>query len=167
MRNKTRLVAKGYWQYEGIDYTETYALVARLEAIRILLSFVAYSNMKLYQMDIKSTFFNGLIQEEIYMEQAPGFESDTFSHCVFKLNKTLYGLKQAPRAWYEKLSYFLLENGFERGKMDKLCFRKNYNWWFILIHVYVDDIIFGATNETLCQDFSKLIQIEFEMSMMG
>ena len=101
VRNKARLVAKGYSQQEGIDYTKTFALVARLEVICILLSFATYSNMKLYQMDVKSAFLNGLIQKEVYVEQPPGFENETLPQHVFKLNKALYGLKQAPRAWYE------------------------------------------------------------------
>ena len=96
--------------------------------------------MKLYQMDVKSVFLNGLIQEEVYVEQPPRFESETFPQHVFKLNKALNGLQQAPRAWYEKLSSFLLENGFERGKVDTILFRKNYESQFILVQVYVDDI---------------------------
>ena len=119
VRNKKRLVAKVYSIQEGIDYKETYALVAPLESIRILLSFATYNNMRLYQMDEKNAYLNGLIHEEVYVEQPPRFESETFAQYVFKLNKALYGLKQAPKAWYEKLSSFLLKNGFERGKVDQ------------------------------------------------
>ena len=133
LRNKARLVAKGYSQQEGIDYKETFAPVAHLEAIPILLSFATYRNIKLYQMDVKNTFLNGLIQEEVYIEQPPRFESETFPQHVFKLNKALYGLKQAPRAWYEKLSSFLLENGFERVKIDTTLFCKNYDSQFLLV----------------------------------
>ena len=111
--------------------------------------FVAHSNMKLYKMNVKSTFLNGLIQEEVYVEQPLGYESDTLPHHVFKLNQTLYGLKQAPRAWYENLSSFLLENGFKQGKVDTTSFHKNYDFQFILVQVYVDDIIFGANDETM------------------
>ena len=107
--NKAWLVAKGYSQQKGIDYKETYALVTRLELICILLSFATYSNMKLYQMDVKNGFLNGKIQEEVYVEQPPGFESKTLPQLVFKLNKALYGLKQAPSVWYKKLSSFLLK----------------------------------------------------------
>jgi len=129
--------------------------------------FVAHSNMKLYKMNVKSTFLNGLIQEEVYVEQPLGYESDTLPHHVFKLNQTLYGLKQAPRAWYENLSSFLLENGFKQGKVDTTSFHKNYDFQFILVQVYVDDIIFGANNEMLHEEFSKLMQTKFEMSMVG
>ena len=104
MRNKARHLAKIYSQQEGIDYSETFVLVTRLEAIHILLSFVAHHGIMLYQMDVKSVFLNGLIKEEVYVEQPPRFESSIYPHHVFKLNKALYGLKQAPRAWYEKLS---------------------------------------------------------------
>ena len=101
------------------------------------------------------------------MEQPPRCESDIFSHHVFKLNKALYGLKQTPRAWCEKLSSILLENGFERGKVDTTLFPKNCGSQFILVQIYVDDIIFGATNEPLCKDFCKLMWTKFKMSMMG
>jgi len=167
VRNKARLVAKGYSQQEGIDYTKTFASIARLETIHILLSFAAYNNMKLYQMDVKSIFLNGLIQDEVYVEQPPRFESETLTQHAFKLNKALYGLKQASKAWYGKLSSFILENGFEHGMVDTTLFPKNYDSQFLLVQVYVDDIIFGATNEMLYEDFSKLMQTEFEMSMMG
>ena len=107
MRNKARLVAQGYCQEEDIDYEETFAPVARLEAIRMLLAFASYKNFVLYQMDVKSAFLNGYIMEEVYVEQPPGFENVEFPHHVYKLKKALYGLKQAPRAWYDRLSNFL------------------------------------------------------------
>ena len=97
-RNKARLVAKGYNQEEGIDFDETFTLVARLEAIRMLLVYASYMNFKLFQMDVKSTFLNGFIEEEVHIEQPPGFEQHDFLNHVFKLSKALYGLKQAPRA---------------------------------------------------------------------
>ena len=118
-------------------------------------------------MDVKSAFLNGFIEEEVYVRQPPGFEHNTLTDHGFKLKKALYGLKQAPRAWYDRLSSFLINNGFMRGKVDTTLFRKDLNKDFIIVQIYVDDIIFGATNETLCKDFSKLIQGEFEMSMMG
>nr|KYP57406.1 Retrovirus-related Pol polyprotein from transposon TNT 1-94 [Cajanus cajan] len=121
--------------------------------------------MKLYQMDVKSAFLNGTISKEVYVSQPPGFENDLLSSHVFKLKKALYGLKQVPRAWYEKLSSFLTNNNFIRGKTDNTLFRKEIKDDFIIVQIYVDDIIFGATNENLCQEFSKLMQDEFEMSM--
>ena len=167
VRNKARLVAQGYNQQEGIDFDETYAPVARLESIRMFLAYACFKNFKLYQMDVKSAFLNGFLNEEVYVRQPPGFEDDNFPNYVYKLTKALYGLKQAPRAWYERLSKFLIENGFSRGKVDTTLFTKSLNHDILIVQVYVDDIIFGSTNENLCKDFSKLMQGEFEMSMMG
>jgi hypothetical protein len=100
-RNKARLVAKGYSQVGGLDFGETYAPVARLESIRILLAYATYHGFKIYQMDMKSAFLNGPIKEEVYVEQPPGFEDSEYPNHVYKLSKALYRLKQAPRAWYE------------------------------------------------------------------
>ena len=112
MRNKARLVAQDYSQEEGIDFDETHALVAKLEAIGMLLPFTYFKIFKLYQMDVKNAFLNSFITEEIYVEQPSDFEDPKFFNYVFKLTKALYGLKQAPRAWYERLSKFLIEKGF-------------------------------------------------------
>ena len=108
IRNKARFVTQGYFQEEGIDFEETFAPVARLEAIRILFAFAVSQSVKLFQMDVKSAFLNGFIKEEVYVEQPPGFEDHKHPDHVFKLTKALYDLKQAPRAWYERLSSFLL-----------------------------------------------------------
>jgi hypothetical protein len=121
-RNKARLVAQGFTQVEGLDFEETYAPMARLEAIRMLLAYAAHHNFKLYQMDVKSAFLNGTIQELVYVEQPPGFEDLKFPNHVYKLQKVLYGLKQAPRAWYECLNEFLFKQGFEIGKADPTLF---------------------------------------------
>ena len=115
IRNKARLVAQGYSQVEGVDFGETFAPVARLESIRILLAFAAHYGFKLQQMDVKSAFLNGPLHEEVYVKQPPGFEDPHFQDHVFKLNKALYGLKQAPRAWYEHLRELLEDRGFEVG----------------------------------------------------
>jgi hypothetical protein len=123
-RNKARLVVKGYSQVEGLDFYETYAPVARLESICILLAYATYHGFKLYQMDVKSAFLNGPIKEEVYVEQPPGFEDSEYPNHVYKLSKALYGLKQAPRAWYECLQDFLITNGFKVGKTILLSFLK-------------------------------------------
>ncbi|XP_049381315.1 uncharacterized protein LOC125845854 [Solanum stenotomum] len=166
-RNKSRLVVQGYNQEEGIDYDEAFAPVARMEAIRILIAFAAFMEFKLFQMDVKSAFLNGDLKEEVYVKQPPGFEDVDCPNHVFKLNKALYELKQAPRAWYERLSRFLLKNGFKRGKIDNTLFLKKRDKELLIIQVYVDDIIFGATSEVLCEEFATLMGNEFEMSMMG
>jgi hypothetical protein len=121
-RNKARLVAKGYSQVKGLEFDETYAPIARLESIRILLAYATYHGFKLYQMDVKSAFLNGPIKEEVYVEQHPGFEDSEYPNHVYKLSKALYGLKQAPRAWYECLRDFLITNGFKVGKADPTLF---------------------------------------------
>jgi hypothetical protein len=123
-RNKARLVAKGYSQVEGLDFDETYAPVARLESIRILLAYGTYHGFKLYQMDVKSAFLNGPIKKEVYVEQPPDFEDSEYPNHVYKLSKALYGLKQAPRAWYECLRDFLITSGFKVGKVDPTLFTK-------------------------------------------
>ena len=110
LRNKARLVAQGFNQEEGIDYEESFPLIARLEAIRMLLAFACFKDFILYQMDVKNAFLNGFISEEVYVGKPPGFESFNFPNHVFKLKNALYGLKQAPRAWYERLSIDRIES---------------------------------------------------------
>jgi hypothetical protein len=124
VRNKVRLVAQGYTQVEGLDFGETYALVTRLEAIRILLAYACAHNIKLYQMDVKSAFLNGYINEKVYVEQPPGFEDEKKSNHVYKLRKALYGMKQAPRVCYERLRDFLLSKGLKMGKVGTTLFTK-------------------------------------------
>ena len=165
-RNKARFVAQGYSQQEDIDYTETFAQVARLEATRLLLSYAINHGIILYQMNVKSAFFNGVI-EEVFVKQPPSFEDLKHPDNVFKLKKSLYGLKQAPRAWYDRLSNFLIKNDFKRGQVDTTLFRRTLEKEILVVQIYVDDVIFGSTNASLCKEFSKLMQDEFEMSMMG
>ncbi|KAH9697694.1 Integrase catalytic domain-containing protein [Citrus sinensis] len=167
VRNKARLVAQGYNKEEGIDFDETFAPVARLESIRMLLAYACHKDFILYQMDVKSAFLNGYIMEEVYVKQPPGFENEKFPDHVYKLSKALYGLKQAPRAWYDRLKNFLLDNDFSMGKADTTLFVKHKNQDILIVQIYVDDIIFGSTNELLCKDFSSCMSQEFEMSMMG
>ena len=114
IRNKSRLVAQGYTQVEGVDFDETFAPVARLESIRILLAITSHLNFKLYQMDVKSAFLNGMLQEEVYVEQPKGFIDSHRPDEVYKLKRALYGLKHAPRAWYDRLTAYLIEHGFKR-----------------------------------------------------
>jgi hypothetical protein len=166
-RNKVQLVAKGYSQVEGFYFDETYARVARLESIRILLTYATYHDFKLYQMDVKSAFLNGPIKEDVYVEQPPGFEDSDYPSHVYKLSKALYGLKQAPRAWYECLRDFLITNGFKVGKADPTLFTKTIAKDLFVCQIYVDDIIFGSTNKSSCEEFSRIIIQTFEMSMMG
>jgi hypothetical protein len=160
-------VAKGYSQVKGLDFDEIFAPVARLESIRILLAYAIHHDFKLYQIDVKSVFLNGRIKEEVYVEQPPGFEDEEYPNHVYKLHKTLYGLKQAPRAWYECLRDFLIENGFRIDKVDSTLFTRKMGKDLFVCQIYIDDIIFGSTNKSFCDEFSKIMTDRFEMSMMG
>ncbi|GKC63163.1 retrovirus-related pol polyprotein from transposon TNT 1-94 [Tanacetum coccineum] len=166
-RNKARLVAQGYNQQEGIDYDETYAQVARLESIRTLLDIACSNDYKLYQMDVNSDFLNGFINEQVYVAQPPGFIDFQKPNYVYKLKKALYGLKQAPKAWYDRLKAFLIKQEYSMGMVDNTLFTKKSKSHLIIVQIYVDDIIFGSTCQNLCDDFSKILHDEFEMSMMG
>ncbi|GJT86752.1 putative ribonuclease H-like domain-containing protein [Tanacetum coccineum] len=167
IKNKARLVAQGYTQEEGIDYDEVFAPVARIEAIRLFLAYAAFKDFVMYQMDVKSAFLYGEIEEEVYVCQPPGFEDPDFPDKVYKLEKALYGLHQAPRAWYETLSTYLLDNGFQRVKIDKTLFIRRDKGDILLVQVYVDDIIFGSTKKSLCTEFEKIMHKKFQMSSMG
>ncbi|GKB12139.1 retrovirus-related pol polyprotein from transposon TNT 1-94 [Tanacetum coccineum] len=166
-RNKARLVAQGYNQQEGIDYDETYAPVARLESIRILLAYACALDFKLFQMDVKSAFLNGFINEEVYVAQPPGFIDFEKPNHVYKLKKALYGLKQAPKAWYDRLKSFLIKHEYKMGMVDNTLFTKKKSSNLIIVQIYVDDIIFGLTCQDMCDEFAKIMHDEFEMSMMG
>ncbi|GJV61081.1 retrovirus-related pol polyprotein from transposon TNT 1-94 [Tanacetum coccineum] len=166
-RNKARLVAQGYNQQEGIDYDETNAPVARLEFIRILLAYSYALDFKLFQMDVKSAFLNGFINEEVYVAQPLRFIDFEKPNHVYKLKKALYGLKQSPKAWYDRLKAFLIKHGYEIGMVDNTLFTKKKSSNLIIVQIYVDDIIFGSTCQDMCDEFAKIMHDELEMSMMG
>nr|GEZ64871.1 retrovirus-related Pol polyprotein from transposon TNT 1-94 [Tanacetum cinerariifolium] len=255
IRNKARLVAQGHTQEEMIDYDEVFALVVRIEAIRLFLAYASFKDFVVYQMDVKSAFLYEKIEEEVYVCQPLEFEDPNFPDRVYKVEKTLYGLHQAPRAWhkgdillvqvyvddiifgsmrkelcnaferlmhekfqmsfmgeltfflglqeevyvcqppgfedtdhldkvyivvkalyglhqaprasYETLANYLLENGFQRGKIDQTLFIKRQKGDILLVQIHVDDIIFGSTNKDLFKSFEKLIKDKFQMSSMG
>ncbi|GJS01448.1 putative ribonuclease H-like domain-containing protein [Tanacetum coccineum] len=157
IKNKARLVAQGYTQEEGIDYDEVFSPIARIKAIRLFLAYASFMVFMMYQMDVKSTFLYGRIEEEVYVCQPPGFEDPDYPDKVYKVVKALYGLHQAPRAWYETLAKYLLDNGFHRGKIDQTLFIKKQKGDILLVEVYVDDIIFGSIKKELCTEFEKLM----------
>ncbi|GJR63304.1 retrovirus-related pol polyprotein from transposon TNT 1-94 [Tanacetum coccineum] len=167
LKNKARLVARGYRQEEGIDFEESFAPVARLDAIRIFLAYAAHMNMIVYQMDVKTAFLNGILREEVYVSQPDGFVDQDNPNHVYKLKKALYGLKQAPRAWYDLLSKFLLSQEFSRGTVDPTLFVRRQGKDLLLVQIYVDDIIFASTTPELCDQFSKIMCSQFKMSIMG
>ncbi|GKD70203.1 putative ribonuclease H-like domain-containing protein, partial [Tanacetum coccineum] len=142
VRNKARLVAQGYTQEEGIDYDEVFALVARIEAIRLFLAYASFMNFIVYQIDVKSVFLYVTIEEEVYVCQPPGFEDPKFPNKVYK------------------------ENGFRRGTIDNTLFIKKDKGDILLVQVYVDDIIFGSTKKSLCTKFEQMMHKRFQMSSM-
>ncbi|GJV11163.1 putative ribonuclease H-like domain-containing protein [Tanacetum coccineum] len=166
IRNKARLVAQGHTQEEGIDYDDVFALVARIEAIRLFLAYASCMGFIVYQIDVRSAFLYGTIAEEVYECQPPGFEDPDYPNKVYKVVKALYGLHQAPRAWYETLAKYLLDNGFYRGRIDPTLYIKKQKGDILLVQVYVDDILFGSTKKELCTDFEKLMKDKFQMSSM-
>nr|GEX01510.1 retrovirus-related Pol polyprotein from transposon TNT 1-94 [Tanacetum cinerariifolium] len=167
IRNKSRLVAKGYAQKEGVDFEESFAPVARLEVVRLFIAYAAHKSFMVYQMDVKTTFLYGLMKEEVYVNQPNRFVDPYHPDKVYRLKKALYGLKQAPRAWFDELSTFLVSKGFYKGFIDPiLCITKHMGD-ILLVQIYVDDIIFGSTNPKLSKQFEKLMHSKFEMSMIG
>ncbi|GKE04695.1 putative ribonuclease H-like domain-containing protein [Tanacetum coccineum] len=166
VKNKARLVAQGHTQEEGIDYDEVFALVARIESIRLFMAYASFKYFVVYQMDVKSAYLYGKIKEEVYVCQPPSFEDPHFPDKVYTEEKALYGLHQAPRAWYETLSTYLLDNGFNRGQIDKTLFIKRHKDDILLVQVYVDDIIFGSTKKEMSTKFEKLMHDKFQMSSM-
>ncbi|GJS80111.1 retrovirus-related pol polyprotein from transposon TNT 1-94 [Tanacetum coccineum] len=166
LKNKACLVARGYRQEEGIDFEESFAPMARLDAILIFLAYAAHMNMIVYQIDVKTAFLNDIMREEVYVSQPDGFvDQDNLNH-VYKLKKALYGLKQAPRVWYDLLSKFLLSQEFSKGTVDLTLFIRRQGKDILLVQIYVDDIIFASTTPELCDQFSKIMCSKFKMSMM-
>lgn len=133
---------------QGIDYDETFAPVVRLESICVLLAYASFKRFKLFQMDVKSVFLNGFIKEEIFLKQPPGFENSSCPNFVYKLSKALNGIKHAPKAWYERLSAFLLQSNYRRGKIYTTLFIQRSSSYIIMVQIYVDDIIFGSSNSS-------------------
>nr|GEX68464.1 hypothetical protein [Tanacetum cinerariifolium] len=166
IQNKSRLVAKGYAQKEGVDFEESFAPVARLEAVRLFIAYAAHKSFTISQMDVKTTFLYDHLKEEVYVNQPDGFVDPYHPDKVYRLKKALYGLKQAPRAWYDELSNFLLSR-FSKGSIDPTLFITKHRGDILLVQIYVDDIIFGSMNPNLSKRFEKLTHIKFEMSMIG
>ncbi|KAJ9544917.1 hypothetical protein OSB04_024624 [Centaurea solstitialis] len=154
IQNKALLVAKDYRQQEGIDYDETFAPVARIEAIRIFLAYAAHKNMKVFQMDVKCAFLNGELQEEVYVEQPEGFVDPKYPEHV-------YVLTQAPRAWYETLTIYLLGSEYQKGTVDPTLFLKRSGSHLTVVQIYVDDIIFASTNPESCTEFEQIMKSRF------
>ncbi|GKD74272.1 ribonuclease H-like domain-containing protein [Tanacetum coccineum] len=152
---------------KGINFEESFAPVARIEAICIFVANAAHKNMTIYQKDVKTAFLNGELKEEVYVSQLEGFvDRDNPSH-VYNLKKALYGLKQAPRAWYDMLSSFLISQQLSKGAVDPTLFTRHAGNYILLVQIYVDDIIFASTNTAMCDEFANQMTSKFKMSMMG
>nr|GEU84232.1 retrovirus-related Pol polyprotein from transposon TNT 1-94 [Tanacetum cinerariifolium] len=151
---------------EGVDFKESFAPVARLEAVRLFIAYVAHKSFTVYQMDVKTAFLYGPLKKKVYVNQPDGFIDPYHPDKVYRLKKALYGLKQARRAWYDELSNFLVSKGFLKGSIDPTLFITKHREDILLVQIYVDDIIFGSTNLKLSKRFEKLMHIKFEMSLM-
>ncbi|GJT84560.1 retrovirus-related pol polyprotein from transposon TNT 1-94 [Tanacetum coccineum] len=167
IQNKSHLVANGYRQEEGIYFEESFAPVAKLEAVRIFVAYAAHKNFPIFQMDVKTTFLNEPLKEEVFVRQPDGFVDPKFPNHVYRLKKALYGLKPAPRAWYDKLSLFLIEHHFTKVIVDPILFTRRHEDDILLVQIYVDDIIFGSTKPVFAKRFEKLMKDNFEMSMIS
>nr|GEV54607.1 retrovirus-related Pol polyprotein from transposon TNT 1-94 [Tanacetum cinerariifolium] len=167
IQNKSRLVAKGYRQDEGIDFEESFASVTRLEAVKIFMVYAAYKNFPIYQMDVKTAFLNGPLKNKVFVRQPDRFIDPDFSNHVYRLKKALYGLKQAHRVWYDKISSLLIEHHFTKGIVDLTMFTRRHGDDILLVQIYVDDIIFGSTKLVFAKSFEKLMKDNFEMSMIS
>nr|GEV17079.1 putative RNA-directed DNA polymerase [Tanacetum cinerariifolium] len=165
---KARLVARGYGQEFGIDYMEVYAPVARMDTIRLMLALAAQNGWSIYQMDVKSAFLHGMLQEDVYVQQPQGYVKNNNEHKVYKLQKALYGLKQAPRAWYSRIEAYFIAEGFVRSKTEHTLFIKKQEKEKVLyVNIYVDDLLFTGNNERLMEDFKASMKAEFEMTDLG
>lgn len=166
-KHKARLVVKGYSQVWGVDYSETFAPVARLDTIRMILAVAAEKEWKVFQLDVKSAFLNGILQEEIYVEQPEGFCVAESEQKVYRLKKALYGLKQAPRAWYSKIDDFFIELGFERSRSEHTLYVRKVDLSVIIISLYVDDLLVTGNDQKFIQKMKQNLMQMFEMTDLG
>jgi Reverse transcriptase (RNA-dependent DNA polymerase) len=160
------LVAKDYKQQAGIDY-EVFALVAQMETIRLLISLAAQSKCRIHQMNVKSAFLNDVLEEEVYIEQSPGYVKEGDEGKVLKLKKALYGLKQALRAWNTRIDQFFKSRGFVQYPYEHALYVKVKNGDILVVALYVDDLIFAGSNCEMIDDFKKAMMGEFEMTDLG
>jgi hypothetical protein len=166
-RYKARLVVKGYVQRRGVDYDEVFALVALMEAIRLLIALAAHEGWPIHHMDVKSAFLNGELMAEVFVQHPLGFELHGDEHKVFKLHKALYGLHQAPRAWNQKLDSTLLSMGFIKCPSDHSTYCKGKGKERLMVGVYMNDLVITGSNNSLISKFKKQITEMFRMSDLG
>lgn len=165
---KARLVAKGYTQKQGIDYTEVFAPVSRLDTIRLIIATAAQKGWSLFQLDVKSAFLYGKLDEEVFVEQPKGYVVKGSEAKVYKLHKALYGLKQAPRAWFSRIEAYFLQQGFTASKNERtLFFKEDGNGGILIVSIYVDDLIYTGNSLKMMNDFKSSMKNEFSMTDLG
>ncbi|GJR46734.1 retrovirus-related pol polyprotein from transposon TNT 1-94 [Tanacetum coccineum] len=165
---KARLVAKGYTQKCGIDYTEVFAPVARLETVRLVMSLAAQNDWVLFQLDVKSAFLHGELNEEVFIDQPPGYIKKGAEQKVYRLKKALYGLKQAPRAWYSRIESYFTKEGFKRCPYEHTLFVKaGERVKILIVCIYVDDLIFTGNDKQMYVQFKTSMMNEFDMTDLG
>ena len=164
---KARLVIKGYKQKEGLDYFDTYSPITRISSIRMLIAIAAIHNLEIHQMDVKTAFLNGDLDEEIYMEQPKGFIVPGQERKVFRLVKSLYGLNQAPKQWHEKFDSVMMTNGFKINECYKCVYVKNTEHGSVIICLYVDDILIMGSNNEVIKTTNKMLNNKFNIKDLG
>ena len=163
---KARLVVKGFRQKEGLDYFDTYSPVTRITSIRMLIAIAALYNLEIHQMDVKTAFLNGDLDEEIYIEQPEGFKVPRKETKVCKLVKSLYGLKQAPKQWHEKFDSAIISNGFKINEYDKCVYVKSTDKGYVIVCLYVDDMLIIGSNHEMIMTTKKILNKQFDMKDM-
>jgi hypothetical protein len=167
-RYKVRLVAKGYKQKYDINYKEVFAPVARLDTVRLLIALASHHNWKTYQLTVKSVFLNGILEEEVYVQQLEGFIMEGEESKVYRLKKALYGLKQVPRAWNARIDGYLHQNGFTKCPYEHAVYmKKNHRGEFLIICLYVDDLLHTGNSSEMFKEFKQSMFREFEMTDNG
>ena len=166
-KHKVRLVVKGYAQMFGMNFSETFALVARLDTIRMLLALPTQKGWKIYRLDVKSAFLNGYLEEEIFVEQPEEFAVKGKEDKVYQLKKALYGLKQAPRAWYNRINAHLLGLGFKKSQSESTLYIRKINVGRLIISLYIDDLLVTGSNQYLMDKFKDEMEEVFEMTDLG
>ena len=165
---KARLVAKGYKQEFGVDYKEVFAPVSRLETIRLIIALAAQNSWHVFQLDVKSAFLHGELQEEVFIEQPPGYVKLGSEHKVYKLKKDLYGLKQAPRAWYSHIDAYFLKEGFRKCPYEHTLYTKiGDDGKMLMVCLYVDDLIYTGNDRVMFEKFKESMMLEFDMTDLG